>query len=106
MPDIDLKEAVKIAKAYFADLMAVEDIRQEQVEESTKDAWSCWLVTLSGLIPTAKVPPSGSTEPQRPVSAQPEFERVYRILTVFRHNGKVGSMMVLDRIAMREVRKR
>ena len=93
---IDVKEAVKIAAAYFADLYADQSYSSVLLEEvEYKENTNIWLITL-GYSPPQTIPENVRDQFSllSPLSAFPAKERQYKIFTMDAETGKVLSMKI------------
>ncbi len=92
---IDVKDAVRIATATFANLMesfAPSEIVLEEVE-STDDE-KAWRVTLSALLPESKELSNTSPIAAAMASWGPTKRRVYKVLTIDAETGNMKSMKI------------
>ena len=89
---IDVKEAVRTAANYLADLFAEEDIsdiRLEEVELSEDN--QTWNVTLSFL---RKVRVRGAPAEALSAGLGPQMDRDFKVLTVRAEDGVVTSVKI------------
>ena len=88
-----VKRAVEAAVAYFGDVLPVADPMLEEIELATDEKF--WHVTLSGLVPVAKVSRPAVLEGMTLSDVfKPPQRRVYKRFIVRDSDGKVMSMKI------------
>lgn len=90
MTIIPAKKAVESAIFYFADILAPEDIRLEEVELSDDEQY--WLVTLSALVPAKQVAAHNALAEVFKKS----HERIYKLFKVSAKSSEVKSMKIRE----------
>lgn len=103
MPDIDVKQAIKLAKEFAAMLYEPEQISQLGLEavERTEDG-KHWLVTLGFSRPWSRPrrrrqdPLKSPLEQALEYSTQIQKDREYKVLRVDAQTGEVVSMEIFE----------
>ncbi|MBC7928447.1 MAG: hypothetical protein H7039_22625 [Bryobacteraceae bacterium] len=89
---IDVTQAVSNTTAYFTSVLPVEDVRLEEIETHDGNTFD---ITLSGLLPKAKMLPPGVAHPATLASLfKNDYERVYKRFEVDAVDGRVKSMKI------------
>ena len=89
---INVKEAVKRAFVFLADIYDKEPLREPRLEEvALSDDANVWLVTVSFVRPTTVV---DAAESLTASGVLPGFERDYKVIEIWSQDGEVRSMKI------------